>query len=149
MVSGSACAPRAAAGCSRPADVRVASGLPHKRRFIFPAKNRLKRRAEFQKVYRRGIRVSGRHMVFFGMPAEGKENRFGVTASRRVGGAVIRSRCKRRLRELYRLYRHQQEGAPLEIVVIARRECATANWSDLVGDFQSCFSTCVTKVGRR
>jgi len=148
MVSGSACAPRAVARCSRPADARVASGLPHKPRFIFPAKNRLKRRAEFQKVYSRGIRVAGRHMVFFVMPAEGKENRFGVTASRRVGGAVIRSRCKRRLRELYRLYRHQHEGPPLEIVVNARHGCAMAAWPELVRDFQACYGTGMTRVGR-
>ncbi len=47
----------------------------------------------------------GRHVVVFLMRAENDEGRFGVTASRRVGGAVVRSRCKRRLRELYRFHR--------------------------------------------
>jgi ribonuclease P protein component len=88
-------------------------------------------------------------MVFFVMAAEGSENRFGVTASRRVGGAVVRSRCKRRLRELYRLYRYQHEGPPLEIVVNARRDCAEVAWSDLVRDFQWCLSSGVTRVARR
>jgi len=58
-----------------------------------------------------------------------------VTASRRVGGAVVRSRSKRRLRELYRIHRHLFAGYPVDAVVNARRSCATAPWKELEQDF--------------
>jgi ribonuclease P protein component len=45
--------------------------------------------------------------------------RIGITVSRRVGGAVVRNRVKRLLKEAFR--RHKRElPADLELVVIAR-----------------------------
>jgi ribonuclease P protein component len=72
----------------------------------------------------------------------GNENagRFGVTASRRIGGAVVRSRCKRRLRELYRQHRHLAVVASFDIVANARRGCARASWEELEKDFRRCLS---------
>jgi ribonuclease P protein component len=102
------------------AAVRGASGLPSERRHQFPTQFRLKRRADFQKVYRNGVRVAGRHVVIFLMRAEAHGGRFGVTASRHVGGAVARSRCKRRLRELYRTHRHEFEEFATDTVANAR-----------------------------
>jgi len=72
------------------------------------------------------------------MRADGHQGRFGVTASRRVGGAVVRSRCKRRLRELYRIHRHELEGSRVDMVVNARRSCASAPWAELERDFLDC-----------
>jgi ribonuclease P protein component len=69
------------------------------------------------------------------MPADSHEGRFGVTASRRVGGAVVRSRCKRRLRELYRIHRHEFDGFAADMVINARGSCASAPWSELERDF--------------
>jgi len=45
--------------------------------------------------------------------------RLGVTASRRVGNAVARSRVKRRVREWFRRERGRF-GRPVDVVVIAR-----------------------------
>lgn len=115
-----------------PVGARGANGLPSEHRFRFPASKRLKRRADFQKVYRHGRRVTGKHVVFFLIQGEG---RFGVTASRKVGSAVRRSRCKRRLRELYRLHRHVMAQGPWDVVVNARASCATAPWHELEHDF--------------
>ena len=121
--------------CSARVAARGASGLLSEQRFHFPAKARLKRRADFQRIYKDGARAAGRHVVVFLMRAEAHEGRFGVTASRRVGGAVVRSRCKRRLRELYRTHRHEFDGFPADTVINARRSCASAPWSELEQDF--------------
>jgi len=109
--------------------------LLSERRLHFPAKARLKRRADFQRVYRDGVRASGRHVVVFLMRVDAHDGRFGVTASRRVGGAVVRARCKRRLRELYRIHRHEFAGFPVDTVVNARHSCASAPWAELERDF--------------
>jgi len=52
-------------------------------------------------------------------PAPGSP-RLGITASRRVGGAVERNRVKRRIREWFRRERRAWRG-PLDVLVIARR----------------------------
>jgi len=79
-------------------------------------------------------------MVIFVMVRDDdvKGCRVGVTASRRVGGAVIRSRCKRRLRELFRLHPEELSGTILDIVINARPECADAPWDDLRSDYRRC-----------
>lgn len=52
--------------------------------------------------------------------------RAGFVTARRVGGAVVRNRVRRRLREIVRRHQHElQDG--FWFVVIARREAATAS----------------------
>jgi ribonuclease P protein component len=122
----------------RRADAKVASGLPSERRRDFPASARLKRRADYQKVYKHGVRVTGRHVVLFILQSREQGGRFGITASRRVGGAVVRTRAKRRLRELYRLHLRDGAGRACDIVANARRSSATAPWMELEEDFVNC-----------
>ncbi len=76
-------------------------------------------------------------------PARG--SRIGVTASRRVGGAVVRARCKRRLRELFRRHRAEISGMDADIVLNARPGCADADWAELEDEYRRC----VTKLQER
>ena len=99
-------------------------------------------------MYRDGVRATGRHVVIFLMRAQAQGGRFGVTASRRVGGAVVRSRCKRRLRELYRLHRSELAGEAVDMVANARASCARAPWSELERDFVSCARRALDEVRR-
>jgi ribonuclease P protein component len=65
---------------------------------------------------------------------EPHELRYGLTASGKVGNAVVRNRARRRLRALVRevLAAH---GAPEhDYVLIARAVTATRNYADLKGD---------------
>ena len=117
---------------------RVASGLPSDRRLIFPKTKRLKKRADFQRLYSNGQRFAGRFVVLFVMRADDDSGRYGVTASRKIGGAVVRTRSKRRLRELYRLHRLEGGVGALDIVANARHGCASASWSELEEDFLRC-----------
>jgi ribonuclease P protein component len=132
MDSASACARKAVARSFAPVGAKGANGLPSELRFGFPASARLKRRADFQKVYQHGFRIAGQHVVFFVARGQG---RFGVTASRKVGSAVRRSRSKRRLRELYRLHRAELPAGVWDVVANARWSCATAPWHELERDF--------------
>jgi ribonuclease P protein component len=65
-------------------------------------------------------------------------SRLGVTASRKIGNAVIRARAKRRLRELYRLRQSITVTESLDLVVNARRSCVLVPWQMLERDFESC-----------
>ncbi len=61
----------------------------------------LKLNSEFQRVYKRGRSAHSTSVALFYLPLEG-ELKIGYTASKKVGNAVVRNHCKRRLRALVR-----------------------------------------------
>ena len=83
--------------------------------------NRVRKRAEYLDVQSGGVRVNGDCLVFVlkRRPA-GAPLRLGITASRKVGNAVQRSRARRLIREGFRAVFGELPGA-LDIVVIVRR----------------------------
>jgi ribonuclease P protein component len=66
---------------------------------------RLRRAAEFQKVYERGAKKVSRSFVLFALPNGLDHSRFGLTTPRKLGKAHDRNRVKRRVREIIRTSR--------------------------------------------
>jgi ribonuclease P protein component len=69
-----------------------------------PKRRRLSRSGEFDRVYRDGSSHATRYLVLYSFPRRDDEERavrLGVSASRKVGGAVERNRVKRVLREAF------------------------------------------------
>lgn len=89
---------------------------------------RLRRRKDFAAAYRKG-RVQGNRLLVVRInPNEGDITRFGFVAGKVVGGAVIRNRVKRRLREAAR----SLDTKPgLDIVIGARKAAAEADFHGL------------------
>jgi ribonuclease P protein component len=102
---------------------------------------RLRSRADFTAVRERGRRVQTRHLTVLALTNTLGRDRLGIIASRRLGGAVLRNRVKRRVRELFRLRADRPDriagGRSLDVVVIPRRESATAPFTDLAAEFGS------------
>jgi ribonuclease P protein component, eubacterial len=69
-------------------------------------RSRLSRSSDFQRVYRQGSSTASRFLVlhYFKQPvaAVGGEPRLGLSVSKKLGGAVVRNRVKRLLREAFR-----------------------------------------------
>ena len=75
-------------------------------RFDFPKEARLRKRAEFLRVYEKGKRIEGRFMTVFILPNDRGLHRAGITATKKaIGKAHDRNRAKRLLRETFRLSR--------------------------------------------
>ena len=106
---------------------------------------RLRRRAEFQRTYAHGVKVGGRYLVLFFLGREENALRVGLTATRRLGGAVVRNRCRRRVREVVRRHAEAWDALSGDLVINIRKGCAEAAWRVLQDDYLRC----VGKVRRR
>jgi ribonuclease P protein component len=94
------------------------------------AGGRLTRRAEYDAVYRNGRRRSSRQFtVFFAANGLG-ESRFGMSVGRALGGAVVRNRIRRRVREVLRLHRVEIPSG-WDIIVHPRASVAKAGFASL------------------
>jgi ribonuclease P protein component len=68
-------------------------------------RHRLSRSRDFDAVYRHGRSVSTRYLVLYWFPRDedaGDDPRLGLAVPKATGGAVIRNRIKRQLREAWR-----------------------------------------------
>lgn len=100
---------------------------------------RVRRRADYLRIQGSGRKIHSASFLCFGAlgvegppscQREGRPAKLGITVSRRVGGAVVRNRIKRLVREVFR--RHKPVSSPgLELVVIARPEAAQLGYADV------------------
>ncbi len=99
----------------------------------FGRHERVRRRAEFQKAYERGVRVRGRYSTVFVLPNTLPVGRLGVAATRKLGGAVVRNRAKRLIREVFR----RNKFAPgFDLVVVPKRELLDASLTAFETDYR-------------
>ena len=95
----------------------------------------LKENYEFRRLYQKGKSAVGGGMVVYCRKNKLDHNRLGLTASVKLGHAVVRNRCRRRLREVYRLEKPQLKTG-YDIILVARSRTATAPWPELQKQFR-------------
>ncbi len=104
----------------------------------FPKELRIRRQADFDRVYKARIYSADDVLVVNGCPNGLGVCRLGLSVSRQVGNAVQRNAWKRRIREAFRLGRsalpegvdlvvRPQKGAVCELASIARSLPALAS----------------------
>ena len=72
-------------------------------------------------------------MTLFGMPNELGGTRIGITVTKKVGGAVLRNRIKRRFREIFR--HHRKELLPsMDVVVNAHYGIEAAAYAEFMSN---------------
>lgn len=99
----------------------------------FPREARLVRRGDFDAVYRAGKRRSSSHFTVFFRANELPQSRFGFSIKKALGGAVVRNRMRRRLREMVRCHR-MEIPAGWDIVIHPKSAMAKAPFAALTAD---------------
>jgi ribonuclease P protein component len=111
----------------------------------FPRAARIRRRGEFTGVFDGGVKRHGRLMSVFVLSTPATRPRLGIAASKKIGGSVDRNLAKRRVREVFRA---ADLTAPLDIVVIPRRELLSAPFDAVRREFSALVDVAV-RHGRR
>jgi ribonuclease P protein component len=99
----------------------------------FPRDARLVRRGEFDAVYRAGKRRSNSHFTVFCRANNLPASRFGFSIKKTLGGAVLRNRIRRRVREIIRLHR-QELPAGWDIVIHPKSTVARGAFATLTSE---------------
>lgn len=100
------------------------------------AGDRLRRRADYLACYRRGRRLSGPLFLLYSRPNDQAVARLGITASRKVGGAVLRNRLRRRVREVFRRWPERGRVPNLDLVVHLQPAAAAADFKGLRAELE-------------
>ena len=88
-------------------------------------------------IFRRLYRTSGfadGYLVLYARKNRTKENRVGITVSKKLGCAVVRNRTRRRLREVYRLNESSFQPG-WDLVVVARSRAVDADFARLTQSY--------------
>jgi ribonuclease P protein component len=96
---------------------------------------RVRKRAEFDRIQKGGARVSTRSFLLVVAGREDrKPARLGITASRKIGGAVVRNRAKRLVREAFRSLAELFPPG-IDLVVIVRKPPGAMKVEDVADEW--------------
>ena len=85
--------------------------------FNFTKAQHLRSKSDFERVYALKNKAADGVLLVFAARNEGPVTRIGLSVSKKHGGAIVRNRLKRLLREAFRLTQHQIP-ANLDLIVI-------------------------------
>lgn len=94
----------------------------------------LNRNFEFRRLYAKGKNAAAPCLALYGRKNRAGRSRLGLTVGKKVGGAVVRNRVRRRLREIYRL-NEDRFCTGYDLVVVARVKAAYSRYSELEKEF--------------
>lgn len=93
-------------------------------------RQRVKKNAEFQKIFKRGKSFANRQFVLYFLPKEGQEEfRIGLSVSKKVGNAVVRNQIKRYIRQSF-LELKDEINPNMDYVIIARNQAASLDFHE-------------------
>ena len=94
----------------------------------------VKENYEFRRIYRRGKTAVSPTLVLYCQKNRHGQTRLGVTVSTKLGGAVVRNRIRRRLREIWRLNQEQLQPG-WDVILVARGRAVRADYRRLNADY--------------
>jgi ribonuclease P protein component len=134
--------------------------MPPKKAAGFPRTSRLLRHADFERVYKTGKRHFSASMTVFYLarPEVNLETRAGAqaprglrvgfTVGRALGGAVVRNRMKRRLREAVRMSL-PAENVAADVVINPKKSLLTSDFADVLNEVIRAFAVIEQKLSNK
>jgi ribonuclease P protein component len=105
------------------------------KRLRLPRGSRVTQNRDFLRIRQQGERLAqGCLVANWNMLPEGASPKLGVVTSRKIGGAVQRTRARRLLRESFRLHQHEF-ARPVELILVARNSIVGKQFADVEKDF--------------
>ena len=99
-----------------------------------PPERRINRGRDFARARTEGRRLALGCLVLNWVESSGEQTRLGVITSKKIGGAVLRTRARRLLREAFRLNQHRL-ARPVDLVLVARQSIVEKAFADVERDF--------------
>jgi ribonuclease P protein component len=97
--------------------------------------SRVTQNRDFVRIRQEGERLAqGCLVANWNKLPDGTAPKLGVVTSRKIGGAVQRTRARRLLRESFRLHQHEF-SQPIELILVARNSIAGKKFADVERDF--------------
>ncbi|HEX6985393.1 MAG TPA: ribonuclease P protein component [Planctomycetaceae bacterium] len=112
-------------------------------RYRLTKRQKLRRPAEFKRVYDAGAKAGDDRLLVFALPNGLGVTRLGLSVSRKHGSAVRRNRIKRLLREAFRLGQHDLPTG-LDLVLVPRPDGGAT-----LADFRRSLAGCVRRAVKR
>ncbi len=94
-------------------------------------RDRLRQRQDFLRCYRNGRRRTRPLLMLYSLANTLGHPRLGITASRKVGPAVVRNRAKRRVRDIFRRFPGRAALPAVDLVVHLQPAAGAAEFAPL------------------
>src|SRR5258707_1487670 len=95
---------------------------------MLPTSQRLRSNRDFKRTYARGRSFVSPLVVLYVLPVKSDEKLIGFSISKKLGGAVVRNRIKRRLREMCRACMEELKPG-FNAIIVGRSRLKTADYA--------------------
>ncbi len=98
--------------------------------------NRLRKRYQFNYIYKNGTHISSNLLVLYFLPSKTKSIKVGFAVTKKIGKATVRNLMRRRLREIVRksLPNLKQN---YNIIIVARENILNASFEDISKEYNN------------
>ena len=98
--------------------------------------NRLKKRYQYNYVYKQGVKHYGKTMMLYVLPSKTKSIKVGFAVTKKIGHAFKRNLIRRRLREIayFEIFNLKQN---YNIIIVAKDNIDTYSFADIKSDFHN------------
>jgi ribonuclease P protein component len=127
---------------------RANTASRHPRGEAFPRACRVGARRDFRAAYEHGAKHHGRVVVVFARPRAEGGLRLGLTATRKAGGAVVRNRARRRVREIFRRWAATAPEISVDLIVNISEQATRSPFAALSSEVTALLTRAAADVAK-